>query len=279
MPERPARLLIEASLQDLLPDPRQPRRHFDEEPLQELARSIARYGVLQPLLVTPLQDATMQSGSPGARFRIVAGERRWRAALRAGLRSVPALVLQVDGSRGREVALIENLHRSDLRPLELAQALETIIRQQQLTQEELAQRLGKSRVAITNTLRLLHLGYLAQQALSTGRISEGHARALLGVNGVAQEQALAETLARDLTVRQTEALVRRRAGARLPRRACPESADLRYVADALRQVLCTRVLLEGSEQSGRMVIEYHSHEELERLCQQIGGAAFADALG
>jgi ParB family chromosome partitioning protein len=277
MPAKAVRHLIEAPIHDLQPDPRQPRRHFDEEPLHELARSIARYGVLQPLLVTPIHGG--HGPSHGPRYRIVAGERRWRAALLACRRTVPALVLQVDDGRGREVALIENLHRSDLQPLELAQALETLLQLQGLTQEELAQRLGKSRVAITNTLRLLHLGYAAQQALGTGRISEGHARALLGLNGASQEQALAEVLARDLTVRQTEALVRRLGAARPAHRPPTNNSDLSYVADALRRALCAKVSLEGSEEAGRVVIEYHSREELERLCQQLGGAAFANALG
>lgn len=277
MAERPARLLIEAPIHELQPDPRQPRRQFDEEPLRELARSIARHGVLQPLLVTPIARG---DGTQSPRYRIVAGERRWRAALLARQHSVPALVLQVTDGQGSEVALIENLHRSDLQPLELAQALETLLRQEQITQEELAQRLGKSRVAITNTLRLLHLGYAAQRALAAGRVSEGHARALLGVSGAAQEQALSEVLTRDLTVRQTEALVRRLSAAQPPRRhAPPAGQDLDYVAEALRRALCARVTLDGSEDAGRVVIEYHSREELERLCAQIGGEAFADALG
>lgn len=278
MPARATRLLIDAPIQDLAPDPRQPRRHFDEEALRDLARSIARYGVLQPLLVTQIKSTGAAQASRQPRYRIVAGERRWRAALLARQRSVPALVLQVDDGLGREVALIENLHRSDLQPLELAQALETLLRLEDITQEELAQRLGKSRVAITNTLRLLHLGYPAQQALGAGRISEGHARALLGVSGAAQEQALAEVLGRDLTVRQTEALVRRLGEAQPARRAAAVRHDLGYLADALRRALCTRVSVEGSEEAGRMVIEYHSREELERLCLQIGGATFAEAL-
>jgi ParB family transcriptional regulator, chromosome partitioning protein len=280
MAGRATRPLVDVAIRSLQPDPRQPRREFEEEPLRELARSIARHGILQPLLITPvLQEADRDTGPAGPCYQIVAGERRWRAAILAGLTTVPALLLHIEATAGREVSLIENLHRSDLRPLELAQALETILRQEHLTQEELAQRLGKSRVSITNRVRLLHLGYAAQQALATGRISEGHARALLGTSGAIQDRVLAEVLARDLTVRQTEALVRRRANVQPRPAERREAADLRYLADALRGALCAKVALDGTERSGRIVIEYHTREELERLCQRLGGDELADGIG
>lgn len=267
------RHLIEVPIGGLLPDPEQPRRLFEEAPLAELAHSIARHGVLQPLLVTPLE------GAGSARYRIVAGERRWRAATLAGVATVPAIVLHLAPGAGPEMALVENIQRSDLTPLELAQAYDALIRRDGLTQEELARRLGKSRVAITNTLRLLGLGYAAHRALASGMISEGHGRALLGAAGAAQERALTEVIERSLTVRQTEALVRRAARGSSPRRRVPAHAGLAQLEEALRRVLGTRVSVEGSDASGRIVIEYHSREELERLSERIGGDDLTAMLG
>lgn len=211
------------------------------------------------------------------RYRIVAGERRWRAATLAGLLTVPALLIGVDEQRGREVAIVENIHRTDLRPLELAQAIEAILRSTGITQDELARRLGKSRVSITNTLRLLGLAYASQQALATGRISEGHARALLALNGSAQEDAVRVVVAKQLSVRQTEALVRRLAGRRT-RRLGVFSAEPDFLADALREVLGAPVHVHGTTEAGRISIDYHSREELERLCERIGGGELAEKL-
>lgn len=270
------RTLVELPIDAVLPDPGQPRRHFPSEALGELAASIVRHGIVQPLLVKPLPQE--ESGAHQL-YQIVAGERRWRAAAQAGLAYVPALVLQVDSATGRELTLVENLHRSDLRPLELAQAYEAILRENQVTQEELALRLGKSRVSITNTLRLLGLGYAAQHALAEGRMSEGHARALLGVSGTAQEQALLRVLSAELNVRQTEGLVRRLAKQRPRAARASKQEDLGYLASALRIALGATVELTGSEESGRILIEYHSREELERLCERIGGDEVLDERG
>lgn len=250
-------------------NPAQPRKRFDDDALQALAGSLGERGVVQPILVRPVAGGT---------YEIVAGERRWRAATLAGLRTVPALLLGAGEVQGREVALIENLHRTDLRPLELAQALDALLRLGGMTHEELAGRLGKSRVSVTNTLRLLGLGYQAQQALSTGRISEGHARALLGLSGTLQDQALGEVLLRDLSVRQAEALVRRLASRKTPVVAETHPHELEPLAGALRTSLGTKVALQGTEQAGRIVIEYHSREELERLCRHIGGEALLGEL-
>jgi len=274
------RIVFEVPLGALRPNPSQPRQRFAADTLAELAASIAQHGILQPLLVTRLVDEgdTAGEAGPEVRYRIVAGERRWRAALLAGLVTVPVLLLSVSPAAEREIALIENLHRTDLQPLELAQALEAILRQSGMTQEELAQRLGKSRVTVTNTLRLLGLGYAAQQALAASRISEGHGRALLGLHGAAQEQALHTVLAHDLTVRQTETLVRRLAETRHPPATSPQRDQWQVLADALRRTLGTKVEVSGNEQAGRIVIEYHSREELERLCTHLGGEDLANDL-
>jgi ParB family transcriptional regulator, chromosome partitioning protein len=272
VPEAAVRQLIEIPIDKLAPTPDQPRRRFDDQPLVDLAASIAVHGVLQPLIVTKIAGI-----GAATRYRIVAGERRWRAATLAGLRSVPALLIGVDEQQGREVAIIENIHRSDLQPLELAQAIDVILRSTGITQDEVARRLGKSRVSITNTLRLLGLEYASQQALAAGRISEGHARALLALTGAAQEDALRVVLAKVLSVRQTEALARRLAGrrARRPGATLDEPA---FLADALREVLGAPVDVHGTMDAGHISINYHSREELERLCERIGGAELAEKL-
>jgi ParB family chromosome partitioning protein len=194
----------------------------------------------------------------------------------AGATNVPALLIGVDEATSREIALIENLHRSDLHPIELAQAFDAILRATRITQDELARRLGKSRVTITNTLRLLSLGYAAQHALSAGTISEGHARALLGVQGQAQEHALRQVQYQGLSVRQTEALVRRDASNN--RRPFRTPTDVRALSEALQTVLGARVTVAGTEEAGRISIEYHSREELEHLCERLGGSDLADEL-
>jgi ParB family chromosome partitioning protein len=276
MSDAPARAVLQIPIGSLVPHGNQPRTQFDPEPLAELACSIAEHGILQPLLVVRVDDRE----SPGVtRYRIVAGERRWRAATMAGLSHVPALVLGIDAGREREVALVENLQRVDLHPLELAQAYEGIIRQTGITHEHLAQRLGKSRVTITNTMRLLGLGLSAQRALIAGEITEGHARALLGLSGDVQDATLAQVLTRDLTVRRTEALVRRQSRARPMPPAPQEPEDLAILGRALQAVLGTRVAITGTADAGKLVIEYASREELERLCLQIGGDDLARELG
>jgi ParB family chromosome partitioning protein len=266
------RQLLEIPTKDLLPTPDQPRQQFDDQSLADLAASIAVHGVLQPLLVTAIPGV-----EAGARYRIVAGERRWRAAVLARMPSVPALLIGVDEQQGREVAIIENIHRSDLQPLELAQAIDTLLRRTGLTQDEVARRLGKSRVSITNTLRLLGLAYGSQQALAAGRISEGHARALLALNGESQENALRLVLAKQLSVRQTEALTRRMAGRRAPKLGVLHEEPA-FLAAALREILAAPVHVHGTMEAGRICVEYQSREELERLCERIGGSEFADML-
>ena len=267
-----ARTLLQVPIGSLVPTKGQPRQRFDEQPLAELAASIAVHGVLQPLLVARLPGYTA-----APRYRIVAGERRWRAATSAGLPSVPALLLGDDEETNREISLIENLHRCDLQPLELAQAYDAMLRAAGMTQDDLAKRLGKSRVSITNTLRLLGLGYRAQQALTSNQITEGHARALLGLAGATQDTALQHVTLRGLSVRQTEALVRR-LGARRAPRLQQATWDLGALAGTLQEALGAPVSLTGTAEHGQITIDYHSREELERLCERIGGPELADLL-
>ena len=267
------RCLLELAIGDLMPTSDQPRKRFDEESLAALATSVATYGILQPLLVT----RCCERDTP-PRYRIVAGERRWRAATMAKLASVPALLIGADEQANREVSLVENLHRADLQPLELAQAYQGIINATGCTQDELAARLGKSRVSITNTLRLLGLGYAAQQALATSRLTEGHARALLALSGATQDAALQHVLLRALSVRQTEALTRRMLASRRQPKGQSEPADLHALVDALRWSVGAPITIAGTADSGKIVLEYHSREELERLCERLGGADLVDEL-
>lgn len=245
------------------PNPRQPRAHLDEAKLEELAQSIREHGVLQPLIVT-------QGESPG-QYLLIAGERRWRAAQRAGLQRVPVIVREASDQQRLELALIENLQRDDLDPLETAEAYRQLHEEFGLSHEAIAQRVGKSRVAVSNALRLLKLPAEVKQALQNGLISEGHARALLGLpSAEAQVAALQEVLQRGLTVRQTEGLVRRQTGQeeaprRRPKKAAAQSAELRDLEERLQSRLGTKVRVQGSAARGTIVIHYYSAEELEAI--------------
>lgn len=245
------------------PNPRQPRAHLDEGKLEELAQSIREHGVIQPLIVT-------QGESPG-QYLIIAGERRWRAAQRAGLQRVPVIVREASDQQRLELALIENLQRDDLDPLETAEAYHQLHEEFGLSHEAIAQRVGKSRVAISNALRLLKLPAEVKQALQSGLISEGHARALLGLpSAEAQIAALQEVLDQGLTVRQTEDLVRRqtrqkRAPRRRLKKTASQPAELRDLEDRLQSRLGTKVRMRGDVKQGAIVIHYYSAEELEAI--------------
>ncbi len=247
------------------PNPRQPRAHMDESKLQELAASIREHGVLQPLIVS-------QGEEPGV-YLLVAGERRWRAARLAGIQRVPAIVREVTDQQRLELALIENLQRDDLTPLETAEAYRHLHETFGLSHEEIARRVGKSRVAVSNTLRLLKLAPKVKAALQEGRITEGHARALLGLpTEAAQEAALDTVLRQGLTVRQTEALVRRLMGHRpapTRRAAPPADAELRDLEERLRRRLGTKVTFRGNLRRGAITIHYYSDEELEALLRHL----------
>ncbi|HEY58871.1 MAG TPA: ParB/RepB/Spo0J family partition protein [Anaerolineae bacterium] len=245
------------------PNPRQPRSHLDEEKLEELAQSIREHGVLQPLIVT-------QGESPG-QYLLIAGERRWRAAQRAGLQRVPVIVREATDQQRLELALIENLQRDDLDPLETAEAYRQLHEEFGLSHEAIAQQVGKSRVAVSNALRLLKLPAEVKRALQRGHISEGHARALLGLpSAEAQVAALQEVLSRGLTVRQTEDLVRRQTGQGAPsrgrpKRAAAQPAELRDLENRLQSHLGTKVRVRGNAAQGTIVIHYYSAEELEAI--------------
>ena len=244
-------------------NPHQPRTHFDPQDLTELASSIREHGILQPLLVT--------AGSKPDQYILIAGERRWLAARQAGLERVPVVVREATEQERVELALIENLQRSDLSPLETAEAYRQLIEEYGLPHEQIADRVGKSRTSITNTLRLLKLPPEIQQTLADSQISEGHARALLGLPNVqAQIAALQTILKKDLTVRQTEALVRLLVG---QKQASPpkahKSPEIEEIETKLRQTLGTKVSLNHHRKGGTLVIHYYSDEELTSLVEQL----------
>jgi len=244
------------------PNPWQPRTNFDEQSLEELAQSIREHGVLQPVLVSQQSDGT---------FQLITGERRWRAVQLAGMSTVPAMVKEATPQASLELALVENIQRRDLNPLEEAHAFRALLDEHGLTQEQLGQRIGKSRVSITNTLRLLWLPEPVREALASGALTEGHARAILMANGEAQRLRLLERVLSDhLSVRDTEALAREMNTKRAPVEARADP-DIEKLEDAFRQALGTRVRLVKGRRGGRLVITFFSDDELNGLYEAIVG--------
>jgi ParB family chromosome partitioning protein len=255
--------LREVPVEAIRPNPWQPRTHFDARELEELAQSIREHGVLQPVLV---------SQQPDGSFQLITGERRWRAVQLAGLPTVPAMVKEATPQASLEMALVENIQRRDLNPLEEAHAFRQLLDEHGLTQEQLAQRIGKSRVAVTNTLRLLHLPDEVRQALANGAISEGHARAILMADGEPRRLRLLEhVLADHLSVRDTEALAREMNTSRVNASETPTDPDVERLEDAFRQALGTRVRLLRGRHGGRLIIHFFSDEELQGLYDAIVG--------
>jgi ParB family transcriptional regulator, chromosome partitioning protein len=250
----------ELELGRIEPNPQQPRQHFDPVALEELAESIRAHGVLQPVIV--------HRSASG--YTLIAGERRWRAAQLAGLRSIPAIVKEASGQDVLELALVENLQRADLTPLEEAAAYRELVDAHGLTQDQVAQRVGRSRVGITNRLRLLSLPDGARTLLAEGAITEGHARALLGCADAALIDRLAAQVARQqLSVRQTEELVRRISEPKEDRQgARPEPTE---VEEELQRDLGTRVQLMRSRRGGRLVIHYYDDQQLDGLIERLRG--------
>lgn len=247
------------------PNPRQPRVRMDREELAELTASIREHGVLQPLIVT--------KGAGYEQYTLIAGERRLMASREAGLEYVPAIVREASEQQFLEIALVENVQRADLSPLEAAEAYRQLTDDFGLSHEEIADRVGKSRTAVTNTLRLLKLPESVLNALAEGKITEGHARALLGLpTPQAQANALQTILRNDLNVRQAEELVRRLSGQKEPPKPRPElPPDMAAVEQRLRDQLGTKVRLNPSRKGGTVVIHYFSEEELAAIVSRILG--------
>jgi len=255
---REERGVLELPLDRVERNPHQPRASFDETQLGELAASIAVHGILQPIVVRALADGG---------YQLVAGERRLRAARIAGLQTIPAIVRDAgDGEDSLELALIENIQREDLNPIETAVAYRELIDRFGLTHEAVARQVGKSRVAVSNALRLLDLAPDTRQAIVDGRISEGHGRALAAITiPDLQKAVLGVVLERGLSVRQTEELVRRRREEPPTPERRTLNHDLQDLEAQLRGVLATRVGIVRTRRGGRLVIDFYSDEELDRL--------------
>ncbi|MCZ2126750.1 MAG: ParB/RepB/Spo0J family partition protein [Anaerolineales bacterium] len=243
-------------------NPRQPRVHFKQEELNELAASIREHGVIQPLVVMP-----DESGG----YILIAGERRWHASQRAGLRMVPVVVRQANNQELLELALIENVQRSDLNPMEEAEAYRQLSDDFGLSHEMIAKRVGKSRVAVTNTMRLVNLADAVKRALMDNAISEGHARALLGLSTQkAQTSALQTVINLSLSVRQTEELIRKLTGQRpVTVGKAPINAEVADVEKRLQRSLGTKVSLKHGKKGGTVTIYYYSDEELDELIKKM----------
>lgn len=252
-------------------NPRQPRKQFDPARLDELAASIREHGVVQPIVLRPKDR----------KFEIVAGERRWRAAQMAGLQRIPALVKDFSEADAMEIALIENLQREDLNPLEEAEAYRILMEEFRLTQEELGRRLGRSRPQISNTLRLLQLGAVAQEAVRSGGLSMGHAKVLLGVEDVGVQEALVTAVLTEvLSVRQLEERLKRETNRKgrdkgAQGRLGPEMLDLER---RLREWFGTPVRLVAGEKKGRIEITYFGEEGLGRIMDALGLVSEAEGL-
>jgi len=260
-------------LAEILPNPDQPRKSFDQEKIRELSDSIKAHGVLQPIVVQPKQDGF---------YQIVVGERRWKASQLAGLKEIPCLIKDLPAQQISELALIENIQREDLNSVEEAEGYRRLMEEHQYTQEKLADRLGKSRPHIANTLRLLNLPAPILEFVRGGQITPGHARAVLSLNDTDQMLPLTERIIADkLSVRQSEDAARK-INENLPAEATPPvkrhndeaivfrlSPGLRAIEDRLRGGLGTKVKLRSSEKGGKIEIEYYSDEELTRIVEII----------
>lgn len=244
----------------------QPRRHFDEDKLRELADSIAAQGVVQPVVVRPASQA--------GHYELIAGERRWRAAQLAGLAEIPAVIREVDDQSAMAMGLIENIQRDDLNPLEEAQALHRLLEEFELTHQQIAQAVGKSRTTVTNLMRLLELNPDVKQHVEKGELEMGHARALLALDGDLQSQAAAQVIKKGLSVRETEALVRRyKEGGGQPKKADPPvelDPDVRRLLQELTERLGAPVQLkQAANGKGKLLISYNSLDELEGIMAHI----------
>jgi ParB family chromosome partitioning protein len=258
--------LVDVAIDQIEVNPNQPRKVFDFTALDELAASIKASGVIQPIIVRKI----------GGSYQLIAGERRWRAARQAGLDRIPALVRDATDAQSLELALVENLLREDLNPIEAAQAYQKLLADFDWTQEELAQRIGKDRTSIANCLRLLRLPEEIQADLRNGRLTMGHARALLALPTVSEQLRLREEiLTHDWSVRTTEDSIRAKeslAEARglAPRKGRRRSVELAALEEALQRGLMTRVRIIGNERKGKIEVSYATAEELERLADLLG---------
>lgn len=252
-------------LRDIEPDKEQPRKDFAEEPLNELAASIAEHGVLQPI--------TVRSCATTGGYKIIAGERRWRAARLAGLTEIPVIIKDVPESTAMELALVENLQREDLDPIEEAFGYKQLMERCELTQDQVAKRLGKSRSTVANSLRLLNLPQRALEWLQTGHLTTGHAKAILGLNSAELQEKAAEMVVEgELNVRQTEALCKKLMQVKKPEKESVNRPSLPdEVEIALKEVLGNEVKVNYKNGQGSLTVHFYSDEQLTTFANLLGG--------
>ncbi|MCH5185157.1 MAG: ParB/RepB/Spo0J family partition protein [Oscillospiraceae bacterium] len=256
--------ISELKITDVEPNRQQPRKKFDEEKLNALADSIAKHGVIQPIIVTKSND----------RYIITAGERRWRAAKKAGLSTIPAIIREYSDKISYQIALIENLQREDLNPIEEAMGIKQLMDEFSMTQEEISEKIGRSRSSIANTTRLLNASEDVRQALIDGTITSGHARAVMSVTSPEGQTALLNSIIEnDLNVRQSEAMAKRISAEKPKKAFAPLSAydiEIDRIQNKISSSLGTKVTISHSGKKGKIQIEYYSDEDLERLMEIFG---------
>lgn len=256
--------VLEISIYDIDPNPDQPRRNFDQESIQDLSKSIKEHGVVQPIIVKPSQNN---------RYTIVAGERRWRAARAAGLDKIPVIIRDFNDKEMLEIALIENLQREDLNPIEEAEGINSLIESYGLTQEQVAQRIGKSRPSIANSLRLLKLPKHVKNLLEEGKISTGHARALLALNSHTKMIELADLIVdKSLSVRETENIVKKIKEEKQNKnksKTLEKPSFILEIENRMEEYFGTRVTIQQGKKKGVIEIEYYSNDDLERIIKMI----------
>ncbi|OWK26840.1 MAG: hypothetical protein US76_03105 [Parcubacteria group bacterium GW2011_GWA2_38_13b] len=257
-------------IEKIKPNPHQPRKNFAEEALQELADSIKEYGIIQPLVVSKVEKITAAGKS--VEYQLIAGERRLRAAEIVGISQVPVIIRKASEEEKLALALIENIQRDDLNAIEKANAFRELVDQFNLSHQEIADKVSKSREAVSNILRLLSLPMEIQRAVSSGEISEGHARAILsmGENPEKQRAFFKEILEKKLTVREAEEMARIIKKVVLRRRIAGVDPEVRALEERLEEVLGTRVRLKKRGESGRVIIEFYSNEELDKFLSKVG---------
>ena len=246
----------ELKINEIEPNSGQPRKHFNDEKLAQLAESIKQHGVVQPLIVQ----------RDGNTYKIVAGERRWRASRLAGLQNVPVIIRELSNKQVMEIALIENLQREDLNPIEEAEAYERLMEEFGMTQEEISTTVGKSRPAIANSVRLLTLQDKIKNMVISGEISSGHARTILSIEDRdVQLKAVEEVIRKELNVRETELLVKRLTTKKVSKKS--KAADIEYLAleERFREIFGTKVKIINNKKNGKILIEYYSIDELDRI--------------
>ncbi len=256
--------IIELKINDVEPNVNQPRKNFDDDKLKELEESIKEHGVIQPIIVTKKDDY----------YQIIAGERRWRASKKAGLKTIPAIVRNYDDRKTREVSLIENIQRQNLNPLETAKAMRELMDEHHMTQEEIAKTLGKSRSSVANTLRILNLDERVLEMIEMGKISEGHARNIASLKSPEKQYKLALDIVNfDLSVREAEKRVQDPNPGKSKGGKPKSKLDIfaKDIENKLKEALGTKVTLKAQTKSkGKITIEYYSQDELDRLLEIMG---------